>query len=49
MLLRQHQEDQRLQVEEQDMEKLMSQGMGPSDIMDDKHEVSQHAGYHNQN
>lgn len=39
MLLRQHQEDQRIQIEEEDMEKIMSQGMGPSDIMDDKHEV----------
>ena len=39
MLLRQHQEDQRIQIEEEDMEKIMSQGMGPSDIMDDRHEV----------
>lgn len=39
MLLRQHKEDQRIQIEEEDMEKIMSQGMGPSDIMDDKHEV----------
>ena len=27
-------------IEEEDMEKIMSQGMGPSDIMDEKHEVS---------
>lgn len=39
ILLRQQQEDQRLLDEEADMERFLSQGMGPSDIMDDKHEA----------
>ena len=38
-IIRQSAEDERIQVEEVDMEKILSQGLGPQDIMDDKHEV----------
>ena len=38
-IIRQSAEDERIQVEESDMERIMSQGLGPQDIMDDKHEV----------
>lgn len=39
LLLRQQAEDQRILVEDADMEKIMSRGLGPHDVLDDKHEV----------
>ena len=39
LLLRQQAEDQRILVEEADMERIMSGGLGPHDMLDDKHEV----------
>lgn len=39
LLVRQLAEEERMRGEEADLERVASQGLGPQDVLDDKHEV----------